>query len=466
MYTLKFCNTFPKKQNKQQQRYTIVFLSLDMDQLKMLLSRLGYDETYIGSPIHMQTKNDIIMYHVEADKLYVSLKEVAKKVADIKTDICLSLSNIPVGLKLIILNFVCKYSYVFDKYVSNTERKMLYVKDDLKYKDLTQRVLDQLSNLNRCRDFENEPANIINPETFCEYSKAMLKNVSRKKLEINIYTDDKLKKMGLTMISNMGAGSKVKPRLLEMIYRGGRGQGRTKTVCIIGKGVTFDSGGLNIKGTEHMEHMKLDKTGGCTVVALMKYIAERNIGYNVVGLVPLIENSVSGEALHPGDILKSYKKKSVEIVNTDAEGRIILANAIEYSEKFNPDYIIDIATLTGSSGMFHCDVSSVFYTLNDKLKQLLERIGENIGERVVAMPTWPEYQEYVKSDVANVKNLGYDCKASTYMAAMFLLKFVPERLQEKWIHFDVCNVITNGYVNGNTTLLLMNLIEYLNNKKI
>lgn len=463
MYTLEYCESYPKSKK----RYTIVFISLSTEQLKVLLERLGYDEAYIGSPIHMKNNNDIIMYHLDPDKMYVSLKEIASKISDIRNDVCLSLSNIPIRLKLIILNFICKYSYSFDKYISDKDRTTLYVKDDLRYKDLIKRLLNQLSILNSCRDFQNEPANIINPETFCDYARSMLKSVTKaKKLEVNIYTDDKLKKMGLSMISDMGAGSKVKPRLLEIIYHGQKGAERgCKTICIIGKGVTFDSGGLNIKGTEHIEDMKLDKTGGCTVVALMKYIAERNIGCNVVGLVPLIENSISGESLHPGDILKSYNKKSVEIVNTDAEGRIILANAIEYSEKFKPDYIIDIATLTGSANMFHCDVSSVFYTLNEKLKEVLERIGENIGERVVAMPTWPEYQEYIKSDVANVKNLGFECKASTYMAAMFLLKFVPEKLRGRWIHFDVCNVMTNGYVNGNTTLLLMNFLEYMEVKK-
>lgn len=465
MYKLQFCESFPKSTKK---RYTIVFITMSKSQLGALLERIGYDDSYEGSPIHMKNKNDIIMYHLDPNKLYVSLKDIASKIADINNDVCLSLSNVPSRNKLIILNFICKYSYVFDKYISNRENKTLYVRDDMKNKGLIERLLDQISNVNGCRDFENEPANIINPESFCEYANDMLKAVKGANMVVNVYTDDKLKKMGLTMISDMGAGSKVKPRLLEIIYRG---QNRKKdakgkkTICIIGKGVTFDSGGLNIKGTDHMEDMKLDKTGGCTVVALMKYIAKRNIEYDVIGLVPLIENSVSGEALHPGDILKSYKNKSVEIVNTDAEGRIILANAIEYCEKFNPEYIIDIATLTGSSGMFHCDVSAVFYTINEKLKNILEKIGENIGERVVAMPTWPEYQEYVKSDVANVKNLGFECKASTYMAAMFLLKFVPEKLRGRWLHFDVCNVMTNGFVNGNTTLLLMNFLEYMESKK-
>lgn len=457
MYSLQYCESLPKTNLK----YTIVFLSLDIKQINLFLERLGYDTSYVGSPIHMKNKNDIIMYHLDESKLYVSLKEIAVHVADVKNNICLSLINIPLKLKLIILNFICKYSYIFDKYISKTNVKTLYVRDDIKYKGLMKRLLAQLSNLNECRNFQNEPANIINPETFCKYAKKILTK-DMKKLEVNIYTDEKLRAMGLSMISDMGAGNKIKPRLLEIIYKTDHTRNKnSKTICIIGKGVTFDSGGLNLKSTEHMENMKQDKTGGCTVVSLMKYIAEQKIGYNVVGLVPLIENAISGESLHPGDILKSYKKKSVEIVNTDAEGRIILANAIEYCEKFNPDYIIDIATLTGGSGMFHCDVSSVFYTLNDKLKLIIEKIGENIGERVVAMPTWPEYQDYIKSNVANVKNLGYDCKASTYMAAMFLLNFVPEKLQRRWIHFDVCNAITNGYVNGNTTLLLMNFLEYM-----
>lgn len=454
MYSLQYTDNFPD--NK---KITIVFFSFEETQLKGLLTKMGYDEQYEGVPVPLKSKNNVIMFHIDKEKLYVSLKKIARKLSEYSHSLCISLANVPYQYKLLILHFVCKYNYTFDKYLSKERRmnKIIYIKDEKKNKVLIERLIQQLDIVNVNRDFQNEPANIINPASFCEHSKKMLKGI----VKVSEYDDKALQKMRLSMISEMGKASVIKPRLLEIKYNCGiKG---AKTVCLIGKGVTFDSGGLNIKDSRNMETMKLDKSGGSTVVCALKYAGERRIGCNVIGLVPLIENAVSGEGLHPGDILKSYKNKTVEIVNTDAEGRIILANAIEYSEKWDPDYIIDLATLTGSAELFHCDVSAVFYTLDEKFSEIIKNIGNNIGERVVAMPTWPEYKEYTRGEVANVKNFGFgECKkASTYMAAMFLLNFVPDKMKNRWIHFDIANIVDGEVINGNCTLLLLNLLEYI-----
>jgi leucyl aminopeptidase len=454
MYSLHYTDTFPKDKNCM-----IVFISFDEDYIHYILSNMGYDTNYVGIPVTMKNKNTVILYHIDPTTLYISMKDIAIKLKHMNTNICLSLTNIPYQYKLLILHFICKYSYTFDKYMADKHNKVIFVRDKKKNAKLIEHLIHQMMITNSNRDFQNEPANIINPATFCGYAKNFLKTTQG--IKINIYNDHQLKNMGLKMISEMGKGSVFKPRLLELKYSCNRKNART--VCVIGKGVTFDSGGLDLKNSSSMDNMKLDKTGGCTVVSLLKYAADRKLGCNIIGLVPLIENSISAEALHPGDIIQSYNKKTVEIVNTDAEGRIILANAIEYSERFKPDYIIDLATLTGSAEIFHCDVSAVFYTLNPKIKQIVENIGENVGERVVAMPTWPEYKEYTKGEVANVKNFGFsDCKrAGTYMAAMFLLNFVPEKLKNRWIHFDVTNIVTDKVVNGNSTLLMINLLDYI-----
>ena len=195
-----------------------------------------------------------------------------------------------------------------------------------------------------------------------------------------------------------------------------------------------------------------------------QYIAKHakgDFGANVIGLVPLVENMISHKALKTGDIVTSYSGKTVEIVNTDAEGRLILADALSYAyDKYKPDYVLDFATLTGWSGMMHCDTSFVFYTTNDALANDVVKMGEFNGERCVRMPKWPEYIRYTKSDVADLKNSGYKCtKSDGFMAAMFLSNFVPKKERNKWIHFDITHSRDgslhncNGFATGLETLV-------------
>jgi leucyl aminopeptidase len=199
------------------------------------------------------------------------------------------------------------------------------------------------------------------------------------------------------------------------------------------------------------------------VIALIKYIIESKMKINIIGLIPLINNVISGNSVLPGNIIKSYSGKTVEITNTDAEGRIIMADAFGFSETLkNVDYIIDLATLTGSAEEYHCDTSAAIYTTNLVLKDIIEKIGEEVGDRIYSLPSWPEYVADIKSNVANVKNSYYkNCKKSgAFMASMFLSYFVPEKLRDKWVHFDITHSY-DKYSNANTTILLINLLIQL-----
>jgi leucyl aminopeptidase len=185
----------------------------------------------------------------------------------------------------------------------------------------------------------------------------------------------------------------------------------------------------------------------------------------MVGVIPLVENVVSGSAIMPGDIYTSYSGKTVEILNTDAEGRLILADALSYCEKYNPDYIFDFATLTGWASKLHCDIAAAFYSPNAKLHRMIEDIGEECGDRTWGMPKWLEYKSYCKSKVADLKNYDLSVDGCTagggYMAAMFLAHFVPSRCIQNWVHFDICNNIDDHIMNANTMNLAINLIKTL-----
>ena len=407
------------------------------------------------------------LFNLDTKAMFYSTKKAAQKIADYLEinkphEICISLSNIDNKYKLLILQLIAKQLYVFHKY--RTDRTSgtdlcIYVYDDESNKNLINHIIHQINITNINRDFQNEPANIINPETFCTYAMKLLGK--HKHLKINVLNNQDLQNQGFNLIYEIGKASINKPKFMNIYYIQNP---KYKTICLIGKGVCFDLGGVDIKkGDEHLVDMKADKTGGCTVIALIKYIIESKMKINIIGLIPLIENVISGNSVLPGDIIKSYSGKTVEITNTDAEGRIIMADAFGFSETLkNIDYIIDLATLTGSAEEYHCDTSAIVYTTNLDLQNIIEKLGEEVGDRIYSLPNWPEYVADIKSNVANVKNSYFkNCKKSgAFMASMFLSYFVPEKLRDKWVHFDITHRF-DKYSNGNTTILLINLLNRL-----
>jgi leucyl aminopeptidase len=212
--------------------------------------------------------------------------------------------------------------------------------------------------------------------------------------------------------------------------------GKTDTLVLVGKGITFDSGGISIKPSEKMEEMKGDMSGGAVVIAIIAASAKMKLPLHLIGLVPACENLPSGTALKPGDILKSYSGKTIEVISTDAEGRLILADALSYAGKYNPKAIIDIATLTGACVIALGHVGCGMLGNNPGLKDKIRKASLLTGEKVWELPLWEEYNEQIKSDLADVKNTG-GRPAGTITAAAFLQKFVGNL---PWVHLDIAGM--------------------------
>jgi leucyl aminopeptidase len=237
--------------------------------------------------------------------------------------------------------------------------------------------------------------------------------------------------LGMNALLSVASGSCQPPKFIILEYRGGR-KGRAP-VALVGKGLTFDSGGISIKPSEKMDEMKSDMAGGAAVIGAIMAAHDLHLPVNVVGLIPATENLPGGKAYKPGDIIKSLSGLTIEVLNTDAEGRLILADALTYAGKFHPAAIIDIATLTGACIIALGDNVIALLGTDEKLKASLKAAAETTGERVWELPFWEEYHELIKSEVADYKNAGGRA-GGTITAAAFLSKFVGPW---PWVHLDI-----------------------------
>ncbi|HSE65946.1 MAG TPA: leucyl aminopeptidase, partial [Gemmatimonadales bacterium] len=231
---------------------------------------------------------------------------------------------------------------------------------------------------------------------------------------------------GLLAVSQ---GSDQEPRFIALEYKGGKGA----PVVLIGKGVTFDSGGISIKPADKMEDMKYDMSGAAAVLGVFEMLGRLKPKLNVIGLVPSTENLPSGTALKPGDVIKTHLGKTIEIVNTDAEGRLILCDALSYARRFDPACVLDAATLTGAIVVALGHTASGVMGTDDALIEEVRRAGDRSGERVWPMPLWDEYRDLIKSDIADMKNSG-GRPAGSISAGWFLREFASDF---KWAHIDI-----------------------------
>ena len=314
------------------------------------------------------------------------------------------------------------------------------------------------------RNLENEPANHMTPHMFCENAMSILKKVdTHRKLKFKVLDEKEMDREGLRLVLAVGQSSSSHPRFMAVEYIQNK---KYPTICLIGKGVTFDAGGLRLKPAVGMVDMKQDKSGAAIVVSilhhLLKYHANTTCQHvNFVGLTPLVENVINGKAVKPGDIVKAHNGSNVEILDPDAEGRLILADAISYSQKYyKPEYIIDFATLTAFASMICCDLSAVYHTLSEPLAAIVGELGEATGERVWRHPPWAEYKVNTMSPVADMRNANFECtRSGSFMAAMFISNFIPEDIKNKWVHFDISNNDIRGIHSGNCAFLGMQFVK-------
>ncbi len=291
------------------------------------------------------------------------------------------------------------------------------------------RILGDSANV--ARTLINHPANDMTPTILAEHARQLAAEFG---LRCEILERRDIEKLGMGLLLGVAQGSQQPPKFIILEHRGGkRNQGN---IVFVGKGITFDSGGISIKGAEGMERMKYDMSGGAAVIGALRATAALKLPYNVIGLVPATENLPSGSATKPGDVHRAMNGKTAEIVNTDAEGRLILGDALAYAARYKPVACVDLATLTGACvvALGHEAIAMMGNAAGQELMERLRRTGDRTGERVWQLPLWPEYVEHVKSDVADVKNVGMGRAAGAIAGAAFLSKFVDGY---PWVHLDI-----------------------------
>ena len=288
------------------------------------------------------------------------------------------------------------------------------------------------------RNLVSEPGNILHPD---EYAKR-LRSLKKYGLKINVYDDKKLKKLGLNALLGVGQGSIRGSYLVTIEWNGLKNN--SKPLAFIGKGVCFDTGGYSLKPAKFMEDMTYDMAGSAAVVGLMKNLALRKAKINAVGVVGLVENMVSGNAQRPGDIVKSFSGKTIEILNTDAEGRLVLADAITFTEKkFKPKVMIDLATLTGAIIVSLGSEYAGLFSNNDKLSNQLIEAGKKVEEKLWRMPLHRNYDKLIDSKNADMQNINYVGGAGSTTAAQFLQRFILNKTP--WAHLDIAGMAFSKY---------------------
>ena len=325
--------------------------------------------------------------------------------------------------------------YTFDKYLKNKEQKeieeLLVVEfDEKKIPEVEQgvekgKIFAEAQDL--VRNLVNEPSNRMTPRVLAEKAKEVAERFS---LGIEVLGEEELRKMGAEAFLAVARGSEEPCRLIVMRYES---DPQAATVALVGKGITFDSGGVSLKPSKGMEEMKADMAGGAAVIGAMQIIAQLKPKVNVFGIIPASENMPSGHALKPGDVIRSLGGKSIEIISTDAEGRLILADALTYAQRLGASKIIGIATLTGGCIVALGKLTAAVLGTDQELVDLLIEVSQQTGEKMWQLPLFEEYFDQIKSEIADVKNSG-GREASTITGAMFLKQFVDKT---PWVHIDI-----------------------------
>ena len=335
-----------------------------------------------------------------------------------------------------LLRGLCLKSYKFENYKSNTnQRKIkkisLFSKNISKIKSSFQFNFNLIKGIYFARDLVWKPANILYPKSFAEECKRLKKFG----VKVQILKESDLKKIGMTSLLAVGQGSRQESHVVVMEWKGGKKS--EKPLAFIGKGVCFDSGGLSLKPAKSMEDMKWDMGGAATVSGLVEAVARNKIAKNVVGIIGLVENMPDGNAQRPGDVIKSFSGKTIEVLNTDAEGRLVLADLLSWAEKnIKPAFMIDLATLTGAMIVSLGKVRAGLFCNNLNLTKKIESSGEITGDKVWSMPLDNEYDKMINTEIADMKNIG-GMGAGSITAACFLKRHVQNT---PWAHLDIAGV--------------------------
>ncbi len=400
------------------------------------------DKSYIF--VNCTKSNLSLDYEKKGSKLYEFLREnkIENSFINIGNN---SLTNVQLEK---ILHGAQLKSYNFSIYKTDKKNKNLYTTvsvlgDGNKKTNLLRNKLNALlEGIFLTRDLVSEPGNILHPD---EYAKRISK-LKKFGLKVTIYDQKRLKKLGFNALLGVGQGS-IRGSYLVTIEWKGNNNNKSKPLAFVGKGVCFDTGGISLKPAKFMEDMTYDMAGSATVVGLMKTLALRKSKINAVGVVGLVENMPGSNAQRPGDIVKSYSGQTIEVLNTDAEGRLVLADALTYTEeKFKPRLIVDLATLTGAIIVALGSEYAGLWSNNDKLSKQLFDAGEEVEEKVWKMPLHENYNKLMNSKNADMQNINYVGGAGSTTAAQFLQRFIINKTP--WAHLDIAGMAFSKYAGA------------------
>jgi len=319
--------------------------------------------------------------------------------------------------------------------------------------------------MNFTRDLANEPPNILTPTEMANRAQKMAREVG---LKCEILDEARMRKMGMGSLLSVSAGSEQPAKMIVLRYTPSRNTGKKgDLIGLVGKGITFDTGGISIKPAEGMEAMKYDMSGGATVIGTMRAIALLKPTVPVIGVVAAVENMPDGKATRPSDVVTAMNGKTVEILNTDAEGRLILADAVAYAEQQGATRIVDMATLTGAVIIALGDQNTGIMGNDQAFVDQIISIGKEAGENFWQLPVSKEYSKQIKSDIADIKNIGPRGKAGTIMGAVFIQEFIDKA---KWAHLDIAGTAWNDSVRphqakGPTGVAIRTLIKLVENSQ-
>jgi len=317
---------------------------------------------------------------------------------------------------------------LYKKEENGKEMESLAVLSDKEFEEELRRASVLADAVYFARNLVNTPANDMTP---CMLAKAA-KSLAGGKVKVKVIGKDEAAELGMGGYLSVARGSAEPPQFIVVTYKGDG----SRPVVLIGKSITFDSGGISIKPSEGMEKMKYDMAGGAAVLGVIKAASELGLPVHITGVLPATENLPGGTASRPGDVVRTIGGKTIEIINTDAEGRVVLADAIGYARKFlDPEAVIDIATLTGACSVALGNEAIAMMTTDEKLAARMEKAGEKTGERVWRMPLYDEYREYIESDIADLKNTGG--KSGGLVTAAYFLKEFAENTP--WVHLDIAS---------------------------
>ena len=356
-------------------------------------------------------------------------------------------------------------SYEFNLYKSKKEQKIILInvfgdkkkattQNELRFKAIEEGTFF-------ARDLVSEPPNILNPK---EYVNRLLK-LRKHGIKVTVYNESQMKKLGMHSLLGVGRGSINESFLVTLEWKGNK-KDKKAPLSFVGKGVCFDTGGISLKPAKFMEEMKYDMAGSAVVAGLIQTLATRKAKVNAVGVVGLVENMPGGNAQRPGDIVKAYNGKTIEVLNTDAEGRLVLADALSFTEaKFKPRFMIDLATLTGAIIMALGEEYAGLFSNNDDLSNKIFKVGEKVKEKVWRLPLHGNYDKLINSSIADMQNINYSGGAGSITAAQFLQRFVTNKTP--WAHLDIAGMafskkaanLNPGGATGFGVRLLNQLIE-------